>query len=106
VTSLAQSSDTLPALSPSDRAIAELKAVIGEGVNKAVFFDVVRGTGLLAPDGRAWSYAKLNDSINLLIRKRVLSAEGVILPDWQEPLILSLIHPAAGAMSARPIIGM
>jgi len=97
VTSLAQSSDTLPALSPSDRAIAELKAVVGDGLNKGPFFDIVRAAGGLAPDGRSWSYAKLNDTLNLLIRKRVLSADGVILPEWRELLTLSLLRREGGA---------
>ena len=89
--SLVTPSEALSDLPPADRAIAELKAVVGLYVNKATFLSIVVATGFSAPDGRAWSHAKLTDSIARLVRKRVLSADGAIIPAWRAPLTLSLL---------------
>lgn len=89
--SLAQPADVLTMLSPIDREIAELKALVGERLTKAEFLGVVRAAGLVAADGKSWSNAKLNESIDRLVRKRVLSADGAIAPDWREPLTLSVV---------------
>ncbi len=103
--SLAQTSDTLSALSPSDRALAELKAIVGEGLNKAAFLEVIRAAGVVSSDGKAWSHAKLNESVDRLIRKRVLSADGLIIRDWREPLTLSLIGREGSAALLAAVRG-
>jgi hypothetical protein len=89
--SLADPVEILAKLSPADRVVAELKAVAGEGLTKAQFLAVVRAAGLPAADGLAWSYPKLGESIDRLVRKGVLSAEGQIVPLWREPMTLSLL---------------
>ena len=89
--SLIPPSEILAELSHADRVIAELKAVVGPYMNKAAFLSVVAATGLTAQDGRAWSAAKLNDSLQRLVLKRVLTVEGAIVPEWRAPLTLSLL---------------
>ena len=101
--SLAQPSDSLSALSPDDRAVAELKAIAGEGLNKAAFLNLVRAVGAVGSDGKAWSHAKLNESLDRLVRKRVLSPDGAILHPWREPLILDVVRRGNGAAVLRAI---
>ena len=83
--------DALPTLSFADRTVAEVRAVVGEGMNKTTFLGVLRATGVPASDGKAWSNAKLNETFNLLVRKRLFTADGVVAPAWREPLTLSLV---------------
>ena len=89
--SLAPPPEPLPALELADLRVAELKAVVGLSVNKANFLSIVTACRFDAPDGKAWSHPKLNDSLNRLVRKRVLSADGYLAPQWREPLTLSLL---------------
>src|SRR5579875_3203679 len=77
---LALSPDVLTALPPADRAVAELKAIVGERTNKAVFLDIVRAVEMAAADGRPWSHAKLNESLGRLTRAGVLSSDGAVVP--------------------------
>jgi len=97
VNALAPLTHALSTLSQADQAVAELKAVVGEGVNKATFLEIIRAARVASPDGKAWSHAKMNESVDRLIRKRVLSANGVVLPDWREPLTLSLVRRQGSA---------
>ncbi len=84
-------------LTPSDSAIAELKALVGESVRKATFLDIVRAVGVVSPDGKAWTGPKLNEAIERLIRKRVLMSNAVISPDWREHLLLQVVRREGGA---------
>lgn len=86
-----ESSDALGGLSPDDRTVAELKAVVGDRLNKADFLSIVRAAGSVAADGNSWSHAKLNECVERLIRKCVLSPDGQIASDWREPLTLRLL---------------
>jgi hypothetical protein len=90
-------SETLSALSPADRGVAELKAVAGEGLNKAEFLTIVRAADVVSTDGYSWSHAKLNECVDRLIRKRVLLSDGAIAPGWREPLTLRLVGREDGA---------
>ncbi len=99
--SLFESSDVLSALSPADLAIAELKALLAEPLSKGAFLDVVRGAGVVLPNGNLVSGPKVNESVARLVQKRVLSGDGVIAPSWREPLTLQVIRrPGAAALLA------
>ncbi len=92
--------DALAGLSFSDVAIAELKALVGGGVTKGVFFEILRATGAPSADGRAWSTQKVNESIERLARRGIVSAEGVIEPAWRERLTLAVaLRPEAAALA-------
>jgi len=77
--------------------IAELKALVGEPLTKNAFVDVVRAAYQAAPDGRPWTAAKVNESVQQLTRKRVLDAEGLIAPTWRQALTLQVLERANGA---------
>ena len=99
--SLFESSDVLSVLSPADLAIAELKALLAEPLSKGAFLDVVRGAGVVLPNGNLYSGPKVNESVARLVQKRVLSGDGVIAPSWREPLTLQVIRrPGAAALLA------
>src|SRR3954466_13857887 len=78
--------DLLSSLSPSDRLIAELKALLGPPVAKAVFPGIVRAVSATAPDGKVWSIAKVNESVERLKQKGVLGADGAVAPACCYPL--------------------
>jgi superfamily II DNA or RNA helicase len=94
--------DVLSSLPPADRVIAELKALVGQQpLAKGVFFEIVRGVKATAPDGKAWSTPKVNDSVERLVKKRVLGADGAIAPGWCEPLTLRVVgRPDGRALAA------
>jgi hypothetical protein len=94
--------DVLSSLPPADRVIAELKALIGQQpLAKGVFFEIVRGVNATAPDGKAWSTPKVNDSVERLVKMRVLGADGAIAPGWCEPLTLRVVgRPDGRALAA------
>ena len=97
-------SDLLSSLSPADRVIAELKALLGlPAVAKAVFPEIVRAVSSAAPDGRVWSIAKVNESVERLKQKRVLGADGAIAPAWCDPLTLRVIRRPDGAALAKAV---
>jgi superfamily II DNA or RNA helicase len=100
--SLAEPSDVLNRLSPMDRRIAELKALIGEPMNKSTFYEMARSADNPAPDGKAWSPQKIGDSVAVLVRKGVLDPDGTIAPAWCEPLALAVsARPGGKALIAR-----
>src|SRR4030088_324625 len=90
--------DVLSSLSPADRVIAELKALVGQQpLAKGVFFEIVRGVNAIAPDGKAWSMPKVNDSVERLVKKSVLGFDRAIAPAWYDPLTLRVIGRPRGA---------
>jgi superfamily II DNA or RNA helicase len=90
-------SGVLDQLPPADRMIAELKALVGDGMTKGVFFETLRKLGLPSPDGRAWSGQKVNESVDRLVRKRVMSSDLAVAEAWREPLMLRVIGRPSGA---------
>jgi superfamily II DNA or RNA helicase len=94
---------TLADLSPADRAIAELKALVGEPLAKSDFFEVVRAVHPLAPDGRAWTAPKVHESVQRLIRKAVLSADGLIIPAWRQSVTLGVLKRLDGAQRVAAV---
>jgi hypothetical protein len=96
--------DLLSSLPPPDRVIAELKALLGlPVVAKAVFPEIVRAVSAAAPDGRVWSIAKVNESVERLKQKRVLGDDGAIAPAWRDPLTLRVIRRPDGAALAKAV---
>ncbi len=99
---LAEPSDVLNRLSPMDRRIAELKALVGEPMNKTNFYEMARSADNPAPDGKAWSPQKIGDSVAVLMRKGVLDPDGTIAPTWRDPLALAVAaRPDGQVMIAR-----
>jgi superfamily II DNA or RNA helicase len=78
-------------LSAQDLAVAEVKAVVGQGLTKAELLSVVRAARAPTADGLSWSGPKLGESLALLTRKQVLDAQGVVSAEWRERLVLSLL---------------
>ena len=80
-----QNDQALADLSPTDLVIAELKALVGDSLTKGAFVDFVRTVAMSAPDGRAWTAPKVKESLDRLIRKRVLDSQATITPACQNP---------------------
>jgi superfamily II DNA or RNA helicase len=93
----------LDRLSPADLAVAELKALVGEGLTKSAFFEIVRAVGPPTHDGRAWSTPKVNESVDRLRARRVLGGDGQVLAAWCERLILRVVQRPDGAALARSV---
>jgi hypothetical protein len=73
---------------------------VGEGLTKSGFFELVRVVGPPPPDGKAWSTQKINECVQRLARRGVLTPEGLIAPPWETPLILAVaIRPDAVALA-------
>ena len=96
-------SDLLSTLPPADRVIAELKALLGPPVAKAAFPEIVRAVSTATPDGKVWSIAKVNESVERLKQKRVLGADGAIAPDWCDRLTLRVIGRPDGAALVKAV---
>jgi superfamily II DNA or RNA helicase len=95
-------SDALDRLSLAEVGVAELKALVGEGMSKGEFFEVVRASGVPAPDLKAWSTQKLNDVIQRLTARRILANGGEISADWRGPLTLQVaLRPDSGDLARR-----
>jgi hypothetical protein len=95
--------DLLSSLSPADRVIAELKALLGPPVAKAVFPEIVRAVSTTTPDGKVWSIQKVNESVERLVQKRVLGADCAIAPAWCDALTLRVIGRPDGAALAKAV---
>ena len=93
----------LDRLSPADRAVAELKALVGEGLTKGAFFEIVRAIGPPTHDGRAWSTQKVNESVDRLRARRVLGGDGQGVAAWGERLVLRSAQRPEGAALARAV---
>jgi superfamily II DNA or RNA helicase len=90
--------DHLPVgLSQADVMIAEVKALLGAAAPKNVFVDIVRAVASPMPDGRVWTAPKVKDSVDLLVRKRVLGADEAIAPVWRDRLTLRVLARPDGA---------
>ena len=83
-------SDALTRLSPADVALAEMKAVAGAGLTKNAFFDIVRKSGLPTSDHKPWTYPAVNEAIQRLTAKRILSGDGTVRSVWEPCLVLRL----------------
>ena len=95
--------DILAKLSPADRAVAELKALAGEGLTKGAFFEIVRAAGPPSHDGKAWSAQKVNESVDRLRTKRVLGPDGQVLPAWRMRLVGRVVQLPERAALARAV---
>jgi superfamily II DNA or RNA helicase len=94
-------SDALAALSAADRGVAELKALVGDGLSKTAFLDVVRASGVPSPDGCPWTAPRLQESVRRLVKTRVLKADESIDPAWRDPLTLRVLGRPEGRALAR-----
>ncbi len=95
-------SDVLERLSLAEVGVAELKALVGEGMTKGAFFEIVRASGIPAPDLKAWSTHKLNEVIQRLTARRILTSGGEISADWRGPLSLQVaLRPDGGELARR-----
>jgi hypothetical protein len=75
-------------LSPADAAVAELMALAGEGLPKHSFAELVRFSKTPSMDGKAWTFQKVQNSLERLIGYKVLTAGGEVSQAWLTPLIL------------------
>jgi superfamily II DNA or RNA helicase len=99
----AEPTDALARASPADRAVAELKALVGGGVTKAVFLEIARAVKVASPDGGPWTAPKMNDCLQRLTKRRVLNAEGTIDPAWRETLTLRVASRPDGRALAEAV---
>ena len=98
--SVREAPDALSRLSVTDVAVAELKALAGEGLTKTGFLDIVRSAGVASPDGKAWSTQKINDCVQRLTGARVALGDGSMNPAWLRPLVLRLaLRPNAASLA-------
>jgi superfamily II DNA or RNA helicase len=88
-------------LAAAEIGIAELKALVGEGMTKGAFLEVVRAAEIPGPDLKAWSVQKVNDVVQRLIAKGVLASNGQISADWRAPLTSRVALRPGGADLAR-----
>lgn len=100
-----EQSDALADLAPADLVIAELKALVGEPMTRSGFFSVVRAVRSTAPDGKAWSLSKVDDSIRLLGRRRVLVNDGTIASGWRDRLTLRVLGRTGAAAVVAAVRG-
>jgi len=96
-------STVLDRLAPADLAIAELKALVGEGLTKTAFFEVVRACGIASPDHKAWTTQKINESVARLAARGVLSTDGVAEDSWRAALTSRVALAPTGPALARRV---
>jgi superfamily II DNA or RNA helicase len=96
-------SGALGGLSTAEIQLAELKALVGEGMTKGAFFDVVRGVGIPGPDGKAWTAQRVGEVVHRLIAKRILASDGHIGTEWRGPLTSRVALRPDGADLARRV---
>ncbi|MGD9881594.1 MAG: DEAD/DEAH box helicase [Reyranella sp.] len=101
----AEQTNALSDLTPADLVIAELKALVGEPLTRSDFFSVVRAVRPSAPDGRPWSLSKVDDSIRLLARRRVLVNDGTIASGWRDPLTRRVLGRTGAAAVVAAVRG-
>lgn len=94
-----EQTNALSDLTPADLVVAELKAIVDGPMARSIFFSVVRAVRPSAPDGKPWSMSKVDDSIRLLGRRRILGDDGTITAGWRDPLTLRVLgRPGAAAV--------
>jgi superfamily II DNA or RNA helicase len=95
--------DLLATLSPLERTLAEVKALLVRPQTKGEFLDLVRGLRLPTPDGKAWNIAKLQDCVDGLHRKKILAADLSIERGWIDPLTLAALGRPGGKELIRAL---
>jgi superfamily II DNA or RNA helicase len=93
----------LPKLTPLERSIADIKALLVEAEPRGAFLDYVRGVRIQPLDGRAWNLGKLEDVLGDLRRKKILTEDLAIEPRWIEPLTLDILARPDGATLIRSL---
>jgi superfamily II DNA or RNA helicase len=99
----AEPTDALAKASPADRAVAELKALVGGGLTKSAFLEIARAVKIVSPDAGSWTAPKMADSLQRLTRNRVVGEDGVIDPAWREALILRVVSRPNGRALAEAV---
>ena len=86
--------EQLARLTPTERAVLRLKALVGVLTNKNDFLTLLNRSGLPAPDGGSWTYNNVNPILNRLL------ALGLLKPDFS--CVDSLLHDLTIEMIAAP----
>ena len=86
--------EQLARLTPTERRILRLKALVGVATNKNDFLTLLNGSGVTAPGGGSWSYNLINPILNRLLTL------GLLKPDFS--CVESLRHALAIEMVAAP----
>ncbi len=60
------------ALPHGQKMLMQVKALLGHAVNKTMFFNALRQTGLRSPDGKTYTFALLNEQLQALQRRGLL----------------------------------
>ncbi len=79
--------EQLARVTPAERSLLGLKALIGVAMNKTDFLTLLSGSGVAAPGHGSWSYPSVNPMLN-----RLLSL-GLLNPDFS--CVESLRHDLA-----------
>jgi len=89
--------EQLARLTPTERRILRLKALVGVATNKNDFLTLLNGSGVTAPVGGSWSYNLVNPILNRLLTL------GLLKPDFSclEPLRHALAIEMIAASMAR-----
>jgi superfamily II DNA or RNA helicase len=77
---------------PASFAVAQMLALVGPFLPRAVLADLLRSTRAPAPDGKSWSVQKLGGVIDNFVAKRVFDRRGVMPAPLAEALMLDVLR--------------
>lgn len=96
-------SEQLTRLTPAERSLLRLKALVGVATNKGDFLILLSGSGLASPSGGAWSYASVNPILNRLLSLGLLAPDFSCVESLRHPLAIEMIAAPEGRVAAEAV---
>ena len=103
----AASRDDLPEqlarLSPMERAILRLKALVGVATNKNDFLALLNRSGIPMPGGGSWSYNSVNPILNRLLALGLMKPDFSCVDSLRHDLTVEAIAAPGGRVAAETL---
>jgi len=95
--------EQLARLTPAERRILRLKALVGLATNKNDFLTLLNGSGVTAPGGGSWSYNLINPILNRLLMLGLLKPNFSCLEPLRHALAIEMIAAPEGPIAAEAV---
>ena len=95
--------EQLARLTPAERSILRLKALLGVARNRNDFLTLLHGSGVTTPDGGSWGYNFVNQILNRLLSLGLLKPDLSCVESLRHDLAIEMIAAPGGATAAEAV---
>jgi len=95
--------EALARLTPAERSLLRLKALVGVATNKGDFLTLSSGSGVAAPGGGGWSHPTVNPILNRLLSLGLLKPDSSCVESLRHDLAIEMIAAPEGARAAEAV---